>query len=67
MNENLVLDSDDMTEEQAKAEVERMSREIQFFFNRIKQGREEGQRINARIDTKMAEVRAALAELQSSR
>jgi beta-lactam-binding protein with PASTA domain len=67
MNEGVTISTEEMTEEQAKAEVERMGREIQFLLEQIKRGREEGQRISARTDAKMAEVRAALAHLEASR
>ena len=67
MNEKLIFDSDEMTEEQAKVEVARLNHEIQLLLQQIKRGREEGQRISARVDAKMAEVRAALAQLQASR
>ena len=67
MNETAALNTDEMTEEQVKAEIERMSREIQLSLQQIKRDREEGHRIDARIDAKMAEVRAALAQLEASR
>ncbi len=67
MNENLTFDSDDMTEEQAKAEVERMKIEIERLFTQMKREREEGRRLDARIDATMARVHEGIARLQSAR
>ena len=66
MNETIPIEAE-MTEEQAKVEVERMMLEMRHLRAQIERDREEGQRISARIDVKMAEVRAALAQLQASR
>lgn len=58
MKETVTLESDAMTEAQAKVEVARMGREIEFVLQQIKRDRAEGERITARLDVKMAEVRA---------
>ena len=67
MNENLTFDSDDMTEEQAKAEVERMMVEMRRLRTQIESDREEGRRIDARIDATMARVREGIARLQNAK
>ncbi len=64
MNENLATSAGEMTEEQAKAEIERIKIEMQRLFDQMKCDREEGRRIAARTDAKMAEVQAALARLR---
>jgi hypothetical protein len=66
MTENFTAPAD-MTEEQAKVEVEKMATEIRFLLAQIKRDREEGERITARSDAKMAEVRAALERFNISR
>lgn len=56
-----------MTEEQAKIEVEKMQVEIRALLEQIKRDREEGERITARTDAKMAAVRTALDRFVASR
>ena len=67
MNESAALNTDEMTEEQAKAEIERLTREIQFLLRQIDRDYELGQQIKARTDATMARVHEALARLESSR
>ncbi len=66
MTENFTAPAD-MTEEQAKIEVEKMAVEIRVLLEQIKRDREEGERITARTDAKMAEVRTALDRFVASR
>ena len=66
MTENFTAPAD-MTEEQAKIEVEKMAIEIRVLLEQIKRDREEGERISARTDAKMAETRSALDRFVASR
>ncbi len=65
MTENFTAPAD-MTEEQAKIEVEKMAVEIRVLLAQIKRDREEGERITARTDAKMADVRTALDRFVAS-
>jgi hypothetical protein len=67
MNKSVTVEMDDITEEQAKAEIERIKIEMQLLFDQMKHDREEGRRIDARIDANMADIRAILERLQASR
>ncbi len=62
MIENLTAPAD-MTEEQAKAEVEKMQIEIRLLLEQIKHDREASQHITARADATMARVNEGLDRL----
>ncbi len=64
MNNN-TLSADDITEEQAKAEIARIQAQIEQLFEQMKRDREEGQRVTARTDATMARVNEGLKQLLS--
>ena len=65
MNDGKTLDVDEMTEEQAKAEIERTKAQIEVLFDQMRRDREEGLRVTARTDDTMARVNAGIKELLS--
>ena len=62
MNNN-TLSADDVTEEQAKAEIARIQAQIEQLFEQMRRDREEGQRVTARTDATMARVNEGLKQL----
>ena len=60
---NDTLRADDVTEEQAKAEIARIQAQIEQLFEQMKREREEGQRVTARTDATMARVNEGLKQL----
>lgn len=64
MNQGNTVDAEEMTEEQAKIEIERTKAKIELLFEQMKRDREEGQRIAARSDAKLAEAKMAMSRLQ---
>ncbi len=63
MNKSTIFDADDMSEEEAKAEIERIKKDIDLLFEQMKREREEGERITARTDATMARVNEGLKRL----
>ena len=66
MKESLILETDNMTEAQAKDEVARMMVEIRHLRVQIDRDHELGQQIKARTDATMSRVQDGLARLESS-
>ena len=62
---NSTLSADDITEEQARAEIARIQFQIEQLFEQMKRDREEGQRVTARTDATMARVNEGLKQLLS--
>ena len=62
MNNN-TLSADDITEEQAKAEIARIQAQIEQLFEQMRRDREEGQRVTARTDATIARVNEGLKQL----
>ena len=65
MNKSTIYDSDDMTEQQAKAEIERIKADIDRIFEQMKREREEGLKVTARTDATIARVNEGLKQLLS--
>ncbi|HVF09210.1 MAG TPA: hypothetical protein VNA16_00305 [Abditibacteriaceae bacterium] len=63
MNKSVTLDTDEMTEEQAKAEIERIKIEIQRLFDQMKRDREEGQIIAAHTNATLARINEGLKQM----
>ncbi len=62
---NDTLSADDVTEEQAKAEIARMQMELGFLFRQIQREREASQKIKARTEATMMRVDEALTRLEA--
>ena len=62
---NDILSADEVTEEQARAEIARIQAQIAQLFEQMKREREEGLRVTARTDATMARVQEGLKQLLS--
>lgn len=62
---NNTPNADEVTEEQAKAEIARIQVQIERLFEQMKRDREEGQLVTARTDATMARVNEGLKQLRS--
>ena len=62
---NSTLSADDVTEEQAKAEIARMQVEIHALFAQIRRDREAGQKVAKRTDETMRRVNEGLTRLEN--
>ena len=66
MNNN-TLSADDVTEEQAKAEIARMQVQIDALFAQIRRDREVGQQAAKRTDEVMRRVNEGLTRMEARR
>ena len=62
---NKTLSADDVTEEQAKAEIARMQMQIDLLFEQIKRDNQESQKIKARTEATMMRVNETLTRLEA--
>lgn len=63
MNDNLVFPSDNITEEQAKAEVQRLTVEINRTLEQIKRERETNRYLGSQTDATLARINEGLKQM----
>ena len=63
MKENIVFSSGDLTEEQAKAEVQRLTFEIQQTLDQIRRDREAVQHLGAQNDATLGRINKELKRM----